>query len=138
MRSIKPSKKLLPRTSLSQTTPAQKHPLSRCVPALAQVIPAPQARPYLVLGLDATPNPRPYAPTLKDRTFIYQPNPIKGNKPINIGHPYSILSVLPEKTPHQSGTWVIPLSGVRVESELPGKGSWLTTNQSPAQSPSFF
>ncbi len=85
--------------------------------ALAQVIPPPQARPYLLLGLDATPNPRPYARTLSDRTFIYQPNPIKGNKPINIGHPYSILSVLPEKNPEQTGTWVIPLSGVRVESE---------------------
>ncbi len=91
--------------------------------ALAQVIPPPQARPYLLLGLDATPNPRPYARTLSDRTFIYQPNPIKGNKPINIGHPYSILSVLPEKDPEQTGTWVIPLSGVRVESELSGKGS---------------
>ena len=85
--------------------------------ALAQVIPPPQARPYLLLGLDATPNPRPYARTLSDRTFIYQPNPIKGNKPINIGHPYSILSVLPEKNPEQSETWVIPLSAVRVESE---------------------
>ncbi len=68
-------------------------PVEPLLTALAQVIPAPQARPYLVLGLDATPNPRPYARTLKERTFIYQPNPIKGNKPINIGHPYSILSV---------------------------------------------
>ena len=106
--------------------------------ALAQVIPPPQARPYLLLGLDATPNPRPYARTLSDRTFIYQPNPIKGNKPINIGHPYSILSVLPEKNPEQSETWVKTLSAVRVESELAGKGSWLTANQRATQSLSFF
>ncbi len=92
-------------------------PIEPLLTALAQVIPQPKTRPYLVMGLDGTPNPRPYARTLKDRTFIYQPNPIKGNKPINIGHPYSILSVLPEKNPEQPGTWVIPLSAVRVESE---------------------
>ncbi len=91
-------------------------PVGRLLEAIAQVIPAPQTRPYRLLGLDATPNPRPYAQTLEERTFIYQPNSIKGNKPINIGHPYSILSVLPEKTPHQPGTWVIPLSALRVES----------------------
>lgn len=85
--------------------------------ALARVVPETKTRPYLLLGLDATPNPRPYARTLSDRTFIYQPNPIKGNKPINIGHPYSILSVLPEKDPKQTGIWVIPLSASRVESE---------------------
>ena len=33
-------------------------PVEPLLTALAQVIPAPQARPYLVLGLDATPNPR--------------------------------------------------------------------------------
>ena len=92
-------------------------PVEPLLTAIAQVIPPPQARPYLLLGLDATPNPRPYARTLCDRTFIYQPNPIKGNKPINIGHPYSILSVLPEKNPEHGGTWVIPLSGFRVKSE---------------------
>lgn len=91
--------------------------LEQLLTVLAQVVPAPKTRPYLLLGLDATPNPRPYARTLGDRTFIYQPNPIKGNKPINIGHPYSILSVLPEKSPAQPGTWVIPLSASRVESQ---------------------
>ncbi len=32
-------------------------PVEPLLTALAQVIPAPQARPYLVLGLDATPIP---------------------------------------------------------------------------------
>ena len=100
--------------SEASSTEAPVEPLLK---ALVQVIPPPQARPYLLLGLDGTPHPRPYALTLEDRTFIYQPNIIRGNKPINIGHPYSILSVLPEKNPHQPETWVIPLSAVRVESE---------------------
>ena len=88
---------------------------------LAQVIPEPTERPFQLLGLDVTPMPRPYARTLSDRSFIYQPNTIKGNKPINIGHPYSILSVLPEKAALHSPPWLIPLSGVRVESSSSGR-----------------
>ncbi len=87
----------------------------------AEVIPAPKERPFQLLGLDVTPSPRPYARTLEDRTFIYQPNTIKGNKPINIGHPYSILSVLPEKVDSHCAPWVIPLSGVRVDSSQKGQ-----------------
>jgi hypothetical protein len=40
---------------------------------------------------------RPYAKTLAEHGYIYQLYSIKGNKPINIGHSYSILSMLPEK-----------------------------------------
>jgi hypothetical protein len=36
--------------------------------AVAQVIPPPQARPDLLLGLDATPNPRPYSRTLSPQS----------------------------------------------------------------------
>lgn len=81
---------------------------------IAEIIPTPFQRPFYLLGLDVTPIPRPYAQTLEERTFIYQPNPIKGNKPINIGHPYSILSVLPERTDGQPAPWCIPLSAQRV------------------------
>lgn len=81
---------------------------------IAEIIPTPFQRPFYLLGLDVTPVPRPYAQTLEERTFIYQPNPIKGNKPINIGHPYSILSVLPERTDGQPAPWCIPLSAQRV------------------------
>ena len=116
MPSTKPSLKPLPPTHLSQTAPTHQTSLNPCSKCASQVVPPPKVRPYLLLGLDATPNPRPYALTLEDRTFIYQPNSIRGNKPINIGHPYSILSVLPEKTAPHSEAWVIPLSAVRVES----------------------
>lgn len=81
---------------------------------IAEIIPTPKQRLFYLLGLDVTPIPRPYAQTLEERTFIYQPNPIKGNKPINIGHPYSILSVLPERTDGQAAPWCIPLSAQRV------------------------
>lgn len=88
--------------------------------ALAQVVPQPKERAFQLWGLDVTPMPRPYARPLEDRSFIYQPNSIKGNKPINIGHPYSILSVLPEKAEPNSAPWSIPLSGIRVESSQTG------------------
>jgi len=83
---------------------------------ITKVVPPPVARPFQLLGLDVTPIPRPYAQTLADRTFIYQPNQVKGNKPINIGHPYSILSVLPERVEPYNTPWLIPLLGQRVSS----------------------
>lgn len=54
------------------------------------------------------------AKTLSDRGYIYQPNTVKGNKPINIGHSYSLLSILPEKETCDNAAWAIPLSGERV------------------------
>jgi hypothetical protein len=86
------------------------------VEVIASVIPDPVKHPFWVLGLDVTPVPRPYAKTLADRTFIYQANPIQGNKPINIGHPYSVLSILPERIAPNDSPWSIPLSGQRVSS----------------------
>lgn len=61
---------------------------------LSPLIKAPTTRNFHLFGLDTTPIPRPFSPTLPDRTYIHQPNTIKGNKPINIGHQYSLLSFL--------------------------------------------
>ena len=105
--------------------------------AIAFVVPEPTERPFQLLGVDVTPMPRPYAGTLEDRTFIYQPNPIRGNKPINIGHPYSILSVLPEKVDSHCAPWVIPLSGVRVDSSQKGQEVGSALARLPAQSLGF-
>lgn len=60
---------------------------------------------------------RPFARTLSDRTFVYQPNPVKGGKPVTIGHQYSVLAVLPEKTRATEPPWVIPLLVNRVTSQ---------------------
>lgn len=87
---------------------------------IASVIPSPKQRDFYLFGLDVTPVPRPYARTLEDRTYIHQPNPIKGNKPVNIGHPYSLLSVLPERVQTDDVPWSIPLSGQRITSNQKG------------------
>jgi hypothetical protein len=82
-----------------------------------QTISTPVKRKFHLLGTDVTSNPRPFADTLPDRGFVYQPNTIKGNKPIAIGHQYSFLAWLPEYTVQKTGNWVVPLSIQRVSSQ---------------------
>ncbi len=81
---------------------------------VSELIEQPQQRHFYLFATDTTPHPRPYARTLVERGYIYQPNTIKGNKPINIGHSYSLLSILPEKETERNAAWAIPLSGERV------------------------
>ena len=81
--------------------------LSSCCPAL-------ETRPYHLFGLDCTSSARMYSKTLSDRGFVYAPNTISCNKPVTIGHQYSIAAYLPEKTSANSPPWIIPLSCERV------------------------
>jgi hypothetical protein len=83
----------------------------------AKTIAAPQGRKFYLIGADVTSNPRPYAVTLPDRGFVYQPNTIQGNKPIAIGHQYSFVAVLPECDKTKVGPWVVPLAMERVTSQ---------------------
>ena len=84
---------------------------------ILDTIPNYNKRGYHLFGIDTTPNPRQFSPSLSDRKFIHQPNSIKGNKPINIGHAYSWLSYLPEKEDNFDSAWTIPLSVERVKSD---------------------
>jgi len=83
---------------------------------IAQAVPAPEQQPCYLFGLDATPQPRPFAPTLAERGMVYQPTPVSSNKPITIGHSYAMLAALPERE-HEDAPWTIPLSMERVGSE---------------------
>jgi hypothetical protein len=74
-------------------------------------------RPVLV-G-DHTSWARPQARTLKDRSFQHQPTPIKGQKPITLGHGYSTLGMVrPAARSDQKigGSWFLPLLHERIES----------------------
>ncbi len=84
---------------------------------LASGMPQPQARPFRLLGVDETAQPRPFAQTLADRGIVYQPTTVKGNKPITIGHQYSTVAVLPEAEAGVSSNWVIPLLTRRVSTD---------------------
>ncbi len=65
-------------------------------------------RNFHLFGVDVTPMPRPYAKTLEDKTIIYQPNTIEGNKPLNIGHSDSVLTALPPREETGHLPWAIP------------------------------
>ncbi len=79
-------------------------------------LPHPQKRKFWLFGIDVTPQPRPFAKTLADRMYVYQPNTLKGNKPVNIGHQSSVLAYLPEKG-ELSPPWLVPLNVRRIRSE---------------------
>jgi hypothetical protein len=93
--------------------PEEEKP-NNLIGVVSELIEQPQQRPFYLFATDTTPHPRPYAKTLAERGYIYQPNTIKGNKPINIGHSYSLLSSLPEKETDGHAAWAVPLSGERV------------------------
>ncbi len=93
---------------------------------LSAYLPRPQQRSFWLLGTDVTPQPRQFAHTLPDRGMVYQPNTIKGNKPVTIGHQYSTTVLLPEAEAGMSPSWSIPLMTCRVptneDKELIGSG----------------
>ena len=60
-------------------------------------LPSPQQRKFWLLGTDAVSIARLFADTLEDRGYVYQPNVPRGNKPITIGHQYSVQVMYPEK-----------------------------------------
>lgn len=80
---------------------------------LAPYLPTPQ-HGFWLLGIDVTPASRPFARTLSDRGFVYRPNPVKGVKPITIGHQYSVVVLFPEKDRRDDPPWVLPLLVNRV------------------------
>jgi len=69
-----------------------------------------------VWSVDVTGHPRPYARTLEDRQMIYQPTPIAGNRPVNIGHRYSGVFAHPPRRPGEP-VWAPPLSIQRMPSK---------------------
>ena len=64
-------------------------------------------RNFLLFAIDTTGGPRPFAETLVDRGIHYHPNPAPGNRPITVGHSFSVVVALPEKNEKNSPPWVI-------------------------------
>ncbi len=82
--------------------------------------PGPQEKGFALFAIDCTANPRIYARKITDRTAVHAPNHIPGQKPITVGHEYSVLVHLPNQAMDQELHWVIPLSVRRVESNQIG------------------
>lgn len=81
---------------------------------LVPYLPQPRQRPFWLLLLDVTSQPRPYAQVMADRGMVYAPTVVNGNKPVTIGHQYSsvVLGVEPEA--ELSTGWVLPLLTKRI------------------------
>lgn len=89
-----------------------------CLPRLlAPNLPRPKAWPFWLLLTDVTPQPRPYARTLEDRSMVYTPEVVKGKLPVTIGHNYSTVAVGLEPEEGVSSSWVLPLMTRRVASD---------------------
>lgn len=84
---------------------------------IASNLPEEIARKFILLGIDATSQSRPFADRLADRTMVYSPNPIGGNIPVTIGHRYSTMVYFPEKLSQNAPPWVVPLSNRRISSD---------------------
>lgn len=113
-------KKFFHPTSLQDAEAERRTNAQKLLRILAPYLPVPDQKPFWLFGLDVTPAPRPFARTLADRSFVYQPNTIWGNKPIAIGHQYTTLALLPEKKGPQTPPWIVPVSTRRVKSDKTG------------------
>ena len=87
------------------------------MPLFARYLPLPQGRPFRLLAVDTVPHPRPYAACLEDRGFIHAPNPTPGQKPVAVGHVYSLLAFLPEREAETAPPWAVFLDAQRVATD---------------------
>ena len=81
----------------SDATPTRREQEVAQMHMVAPYVPVPEQRPYWLFATDATTNRRQFARTLQDRSYVYWPHPVAGNKPVTIGHSYSVLVALSEK-----------------------------------------
>jgi hypothetical protein len=72
---------------------------------------------YHLFGTDVTAHPRLYAKKLKDRSIVHSPNVTPGQKPIVLGHQYSVTSWLPKNKDDKNKHWILPITTDRVPSE---------------------
>lgn len=86
----------------------------------AEECPKPKIKAFALFAVDCSSNPRVYSEKLEDRSFVHEPTKIPGQKPITVGHQYSTLVYLPEKSFPTDPHWAIPLSTVRVRSNQSG------------------
>jgi len=90
----------------------QKQALTNLLSSLCPSVPS---RAFHLFTVDCTPVPRVFSPTLEDRSYVYAPNTVRGNKPITIGHKYSIAAYLSAKLDANTPPWLIPLGCTRVD-----------------------
>lgn len=83
---------------------------------LQPYLPQPVQRPFWLLLVDVTAQPRPYGQTVEDRSMVYQPTVVRGNKPVTVGHQYSSVVLGLEPEAGMTDSWVLPMLTERVAS----------------------
>lgn len=89
---------------------------SRMRVAAADLLAPAEWRNHWLLAVDATPYARPYSSCLEDRTYVHQSQAVATGPPVTIGHQYSILVGIPERSDPADPTWVVPQSTRRIAS----------------------
>lgn len=84
-------------SSISDSVAAFEFKEGKSLAKIASPLLEAQKEGFHFLAVDVTPYERPYSPKVEDRGYIYKPAPVKGVKPISIGHNYSFLNYLPPK-----------------------------------------
>jgi hypothetical protein len=87
---------------------------------LAEQCPPPRERGFTLLATDCTAKPRIYSSKVTDRTIVHAPNHVPGQKPITVGHEYSLVVYLSEDERDRNAHWTYPLSIRRVQSHQTG------------------
>ena len=83
---------------------------------ISRAVPAPEQQPFRLFVIDCSNIGRVYARTLADRSMVNRPTAVKGQKPVTIGHSYSMAAVLPERD-ELDARWTIPLDIERVPTD---------------------
>jgi hypothetical protein len=105
---------------------------------LSSLCPSLSTRKFQLFAVDCTPEPRLHSPTLEDRSYVYAPNAVCGNKPVTIGHKYSIVAYLPEKPSVNTPPWLIPLACTRIDTSQNGELVGMEQIAACIKSQSFF
>ena len=74
-------------------------------------------RNFWLFAADGSGISRKFAPTLADRTYVYSPYPVAGNKPVTIGHAYHATVLLLERARASEPCWVYPCLIERIASD---------------------
>jgi len=87
---------------------------------LLEQCPQPSRRLFELIAVDCSSTHRIYSEKLEDRGFVHSPTKVPGQIPITVGHQYSTVVYLPERSDPSEPHWVVPLSTVRVKTEENG------------------
>ena len=85
----------------------------RWTEVFAKQLPNESDQPFRLFALDATPAPKPFAQTMKDRTFVHQAGHL--GLPVTIGVQASVLIAVPQKKENEA-RWPLPLMVDRIPS----------------------